>query len=819
MKTLLRSFAGGEITPELYGRIDLTKYQTGLAKCLNATVLPHGPAARRPGFKYRVEARDSTKRVRLIPFAYSATQTVVLEFGHLTLRFLVNGQAVLEANVAIASIVGSTVTTTGAHGYSTGDDVFIGNRFHRITVTGGTTFTTADRWGNATTAVGTNAARVYTIATPYSDTELFDLHYAQDSDVLTLTHPSHAARELKRLGATNWTLTTVSFAPTLTPPLGLAVTATIGTAGNENPQSYVITAVDADGITESLASAATSTQNNLTVSGNFNTIRWNPRAGDYRYRVYKQRGGSYGYIGQVPLITGETISSITNVGATATLTTAAAHGLATGDRVTVSGATPSAYNGSFTITVTTSTAFTYTMLSTPGGSASVVGSYVAAEAVVDDNVLADTAITPPEDTYTLNTTAGQYPSAVTHYEQRRWFAGTANLPQTVWATRNGTLSNLTSSVPAQDDDGLQFRIAAQQQNAIRHLLPLSDLIALTAGGEFRIFADSAPAITPTSLSIKPQGYSGAANVQPALTSGSLLYVQAQGSKIRELAYNWEASAYSSIDVSIMAPHLFAGLTIVDLAYTRSPVPTLWGVRSDGALLGLTHVPEQQVYGWHQHTTAGSFESICVVAEALEDVLYAVVKRTIDGRDVRYIERLQSRLFAAQEDAFFVDCGLTYDGTPVSSLTGLWHLEGQVVQILADGAVHPVRTVTNGSITLDDSYSVVHVGLAYNTDLQSLPLAFEGAPAAGQMLQKNVNAVALRVTQSSAVKAGPTFARLTEFPIRDHTDPYNSPPALRTGELRFAIGPSWNSDGAVCVRQDQPLPLTVLGIALDVATGG
>ena len=819
MKTLLRSFAGGEITPELYGRIDLTKYQTGLAKCLNATVLPHGPAARRPGFKYRVEARDSTKRVRLIPFAYSATQTVVLEFGHLTMRFLVNGQAVLESAKTISTIVGSTVQLTGFHFYSTGDDVFIGNRFHRITVVDSLSFTTADRWGNATIPVGTDVARVYTIATPYSDTELFDLHYAQDSDVLTLTHPSHAARELKRLGATNWTLTSVSFAPTLTPPLGLAVTATIGTAGNENPQSYVVTAVDADGITESLASAAANTQNNLTVSGNFNTIRWNPRAGDYRYRVYKQRGGSFGYIGQVPLITGETISSITNVGTTATLTTAADHGLATGDRITVSGATPSAYNGSFTVTVTTSTAFTYTMLSTPGGSASVVGSYVAAEAVVDDNVLADTSITPPEDIYTLNTATGQYPSAVTHYEQRRWFAGTTNLPQTVWATRNGTLSNLTSSVPAQDDDGLQFRIAAQQQNAIRHLLPLADLIALTAGGEFRIFADSAPAITPTSLSIKPQGYSGAANVQPALTSGSLLYVQAQGSKIRELAYNWEASAYSSIDVSIMAPHLFAGLTIVDLAYTRSPVPTLWGVRSDGALLGLTHVPEQQVYGWHQHTTAGSFESICVVAEALEDVLYAVVKRTIDGRDVRYIERLQSRLFVDQEDAFFVDCGLTYDGAPVSSLTGLWHLEGQVVQILADGAVHPVRTVTNGAITLDDSYSVVHVGLAYNTDLQSLPLAFEGAPAAGQMTQKNVNAVALRVTQSSAVKAGPTFTRLTEFPIRDHTDPYNSPPALRTGELRFAIGPSWNSDGAVCVRQDQPLPLTVLGIALDVATGG
>jgi len=156
---------------------------------------------------------------------------------------------------------------------------------------------------------------------------------------------------------------------------------------------------------------------------------------------------------------------------------------------------------------------------------------------------------------------------------------------------------------------------------------------------------------------------------------------------------------------------------------------------------------------------------------------------------------------------------------VSSLTGLWHLEGKSVQILADGAVHPSRTVTAGAITLDDSYSVVHVGLPYTSDLQTLPLAFEGAAAGGQFLRKNLNAVAIRVTRSNLVKAGPSFDKLTEYPARDHTDPYNSPPALKTAELRFAIGPSWNSDGALCVRQDQPLPLTVLNLALDVATGG
>jgi hypothetical protein len=90
VKTLLRSFAGGEITPELYGRLDLTKYQTGLAKCLNFRVLPHGPAQRRPGFRFIAQCKDSTRAVRILPFAFSADQTVVLELGHQYVRFHVS---------------------------------------------------------------------------------------------------------------------------------------------------------------------------------------------------------------------------------------------------------------------------------------------------------------------------------------------------------------------------------------------------------------------------------------------------------------------------------------------------------------------------------------------------------------------------------------------------------------------------------------------------------------------------------------------------------------------------------------------------------
>ena len=190
---------------------------------------------------------------------------------------------------------------------------------------------------------------------------------------------------------------------------------------------------------------------------------------------------------------------------------------------------------------------------------------------------------------------------------------------------------MAASVPTQDDDALEFRIASRQQNAIRHLVPLSDMLALTVGAEFRIFADNAPSISPTSLSIKPQGYSGASNVQPVVTSSSVLYVQAQGSRVRELAYNWESSSYRSVDASIMAPHRFNGHTIIQLAYSRAPDQIAWAVRDDGVLLGLTYVPDQQVFAWHAHDTDGMFESICVVSEGNEDVLYAVVDPKVQLR--------------------------------------------------------------------------------------------------------------------------------------------------------------------------------------------
>ena len=700
-KHLLRSFAGGEITPELAGRLDLVKYQTGLALCRNFVTLPHGPAARRPGTEFIAQVKDSTRKVRLIPFTFSADQTAVLEIGHEYIRVHINGGALLEVNQTITLIAANVVTVT-AHGYVAGDWIYIGGAFYIVTAATTDTFTVTDLAGNTGAPAGAIAARVVTIATPYQEEDLFDIHYAQSADVVTLTHPSYSTRELSRLSAVSWALTEVSFEPPAAVPTAVTATPTVAVATNLTQAKYVVTAVADDGVTETLPSAPAAATNNLTLAGNFNTISWTAVNGYSRYNVYKLRGGVYGYIGQVTPTGGASAAIATatpyqDIGffkyGRVRVTTTTSHGLASGDSVFIDGT--GYFDGVFTVIRESSTVFTYAKVTAFSFEVTTGNTYVPTLSLVDDNVQADTTQSPPENIVSLNKGIGDYPSTTVYHEQRRWFAGTQAQPQALWATRTGTDDNLTSSIPSRDADAMQLRVASSQYNQIRHLVALSDLIALTAGGEFRIFADGAPAITPTSVSVKPQGYSGANNVQPVVTAGTVMYVQAQGSRIRELSYSWEASSYRTTDASIMAPHRFNYHTITDLAFSRTPDPILWAVRDDGLLLGMTYVPDQQVYGWHAHDTDGQFESVTVVPEGNEDVLYAIVKREIGTRSVRYLERLGTRYFSKLAYANFVDCGASF--TTEQDLTDVTFTEvGSTDALYLDKTVMPAFHITEVS---------------------------------------------------------------------------------------------------------------------------
>lgn len=675
------SFNGGELTPEFFGQIGDAKFQTGLATCRNFVVKPQGPIENRAGTQFVREVKDSTKAVRLLPFTYSTTQTMMLEMGAGYFRFHTMGATLLNGNVP------------------------------------------------------------YELATPYAEKDLFDIHYVQSGDVLTLTHPNYAPMELRRMGATNWALVAISFVPTITPPVNPYVVAHQDPppAGAIN-MTYVIATLSADGLTQSLPSSPFSCNNNIFASGAYNIVHWTEPPGSTpgvtRYIVFKQVGGSFGYIGRT-----------------------------TGDRL------------------------------------------------IDDNIAADMSVTPAMYD-TAFQSAGNYPAAVSYYEQRRAFAGTTNAPQKIWMTRSGTESDLSYSLPTRDDDRIAFRIAALQANTIRHLVPLSDLLVLTSSAEFRITSVNTDALTPSSISVKPQSYIGASNVQPVIINSNLLYGAARGGHLREMSYSKDANGYASGDLSLRSIHLFDDFELVDMAYAKAPIPIVWAVSSSGKLLGLTYVPEQQVGGWHQHDTDGAFESCGVVAEGREDVLYLVVRRTIGGVQKRYIERLASRRFVNPADGFFVDSGATYRGVPSTVISGLNWLEGKTVSILADGAVHPQRVVGNGQVTLNNPASIVHVGLPITADAGTLPLAAQIDAGYGQGRVKNVSKVWMRVVRSSGIFAGPGVDQLVQFKQRT-TETYGTPPALKTDEIEIDVRPDWGNDAAITVRQTDPLPITITSMTMEV----
>ncbi len=243
------------------------------------------------------------------------------------------------------------------------------------------------------------------------------------------------------------------------------------------------------------------------------------------------------------------------------------------------------------------------------------------------------------------------------------------------------------------------------------------------------------------------------------------------------------------------------------------------VSTNGNLLGLTYVPEQEVGAWHWHDTDGVFETCTTVAEGNEDVLYVVVRRTIDGVDKRYVERMESRQFDDPVDGFFVDSGLTYRGDPADEISGLDHLEGKTVSILADGAVHPQREVVNGSVTLDVEAETIHIGLPITADAQTLPMAMQMRDGSfGQGHAKAVNKIWLRVFRSSGIFVGPNADQLVEAKQR-RNEPYGAPPELKTDEIELVLDPSWAQGGQVLVRQADPLPLTLNSLTAEVSMGG
>ncbi|MGA0397095.1 MAG: hypothetical protein ACO3O3_08035 [Ilumatobacteraceae bacterium] len=323
---------------------------------------------------------------------------------------------------------------------------------------------------------------------------------------------------------------------------------------------------------------------------------------------------------------------------------------------------------------------------------------------VDDNIAPDLGRTPPiDDPSITDATSGRAPGAVGGYEQRMLLAATDEKPQTVWASKSGTDLDFTYTLPTQADNRLRFTLASNQSQTVKHMIGLRDLIILTQSGEWRVRAADDGALTPNTLFARQEGFVGSSSVQPASLNNTVLYVAARGGHLRKIGYEATRAGFSGQDASLRAAHLFDELNVVALSAGKSPFPLVWAVSSNGKLLGLTFIPEEQVEGWHQHTTNGAFLDCCTVPEFDRDVLYVTVEREDSaGNTVRSIERMQEWLSSEVTEQACVD-----DHTSTYSVASPSHPYDAGVRVLASSGTDAGSTIQlQGRSSTDSSTQVV-----------------------------------------------------------------------------------------------------------------
>jgi hypothetical protein len=442
------------------------------------------------------------------------------------------------------------------------------------------------------------------------------------------------------------------------------------------------------------------------------------------------------------------------------------------------------------------------------------------ETFVDDgSIIANVNDTPPQNKNPFSG-AGLYPAAGVFHQQRLAAGGATLAPQEVDLSQTANFHNFNRSFPLRDDDACTFVLASNQVNVIRWMVSAKSLIIGTTGSEWSLNGGNyGSPITPSSVQANQESQYGSENVQPVTAGNVILFVQRGGRRLREMVYSYDADGYISADLLVMADHLTEGYGIIDMAFQQSPNQVVWCVRSDGVLLGMTYMREHEVVAWHRHTTGadGLFESVAVIpGDNGEDELWVVVKRTINGSDVRYIERLATTFISnSLEDAFFVDSGLSYSGAAVTSVSGLDHLEGETVSVLADGSPQANRVVSGGSITLDSSSSVVHVGLPYNSDLMPMPMEVGEANKSMRGTPARITKAILQIHRSMVVKVGSSFDSLDEIWFRDSYDLVGEPLDPFSGLVEKEIDSEPSRTQQVAIRQDKPLPLTVTGLIVEI----
>lgn len=408
-----------------------------------------------------------------------------------------------------------------------------------------------------------------------------------------------------------------------------------------------------------------------------------------------------------------------------------------------------------------------------------------------------------------------WPTDVAFYRERLWWAR----KQQVWGSVSADFTDYSPKTYGQvtADMAIAVTLVSGKINDVQWMTGDDELLCGTAGGEFSVgeLTNGDP-IGPGNVRARLISSYGSRAIPPIKNGDALLFVQRSGLKAREVSYDSLNLKYQSSDATVLAEHI-TRTGVLQIAFSLEPNPVVWAIRADGLLIGYTWNAEQEVRGWHRHPVGGSgvVESIAVMpaAEGDSSELWLVVRRTINGVTRRYVEYMNRawREGDTPASAFYVDSGLTYDGASTSTISGLGHLEGQTVDVLIDGAAHPQRVVTAGSISLQRAASVVQVGLPCPCKYRSMRLEGGSRDGTSQGKTKRIHKGVLRFLNTGGGSYGSSDTNLDDLQFRQAIDPMNAPVPLFSGDKVVPWPEGYNSDAYMMFVNDQPTPAILVGL--------
>lgn len=754
MYQAILSFNAGELSEKMKARVDVSQYSKGCKNVKNFLVRPYGSVEKRPGTLFVANTKETAKAVRLIPFVFSTDTVYICEFG----------------------------------------DEYI--RFYR------------DR------------AFVVEIVSPYDEQDVGGIKYVQCADVMYLVHPDYPVQVLKRTTATTFTLSEMDWAypPVMDPNL------------DDDFKISVPNLPDAP-IPAGSTIAIASTKDLFT-----------GKVGSYFDLIHIRRKNSIDHEFKNSTVDsdGNGVSDSIEVRGYWTFTT---HGTWTGNvaiqRSYDNGSTWAdyrVYSSNKDNNVSTSgeeedddVLYRLSMTGYEQSSTGTIKKCVCAFVNPDfrtTGVIKITSVTDARNatasvikklgstTATAEWNEGAfngvngYPCAVAFFEERLFFAGTAKKPQTIWGSKTNDWNNFLDG--AKDDDAISFTLASDTVNQIEWLVQHDNLIIGTSDSEWTLGASNKEeALTASNFHCVRQSVYGSAGIAARMAGEVVLFVQRQGRKVREFCYSYEKDGFVSPDLTILADHVTEG-GIVETALTQQPDTVLWCLLSGGTIAALTYERDQEVCAWQRIVTAGTIQTICAAPGTNGDRLFWIVVR--NGK--RMIEEMAPRTWDDLEHCVYLDSAVVVDngsGTG-TTVTGLDHLEGLSVGILADGSEGYQIEVSGGSVTLPAPAHVICAGLPVESEVSPMPIEFETQNGMSLMRKKRICELRLMVYGSIGGEARSGDSPWQKIISRDVLkDDIEKPISPKTETVRLKTHGGYDEETNIEVRHDHPLPFNLAAL--------